>query len=189
MSIVIGIDYSVNCPAVAALDTKTEKVQWHVNYRKIDGNPYPDLGKEVEWTRSTTTDELSRFIELSNWVTNIALCVIPNIIVIEAYSFNAKGNITMLAENTGILKAALHEQFPANPVHVVAPTSMKKFATGSGRADKDGIWAAFIKVFPQYAVWQSLCHPKAKKVGSPVADIADSYFLAQYGRSFFLPAI
>jgi len=186
---VLGIDYSVNCPAVCLIDTTTETPKWFVNYRKIDGNPYPDLGKEVQWTRSTTKDELTRFIDLADWVAKIQDDNAADLIVIEDYGFSASGRMTQLAENMGILKAELRGLCDPVTVHVVAPTSMKKFATGSGRADKDMIWSSFIKVFPQYAVWQSLCHPKAKKVISPAADIADSYFLAQYGRSFFLPAI
>ena len=183
---VLGIDYSVNCPAVCQLNTATDQLQWHVNYRKIDGSSYPDLGEAVKWTRSAQTDEITRFIDLSCWVVDIQQAFGADTIIIEDYSFSAAGRMTQLAENMGILKAALRRECNG-AVHVVAPTSMKKFATGSGRADKDGIWAAFIEIFPQYAVWQSLCHPKAKKVISPTADIADSYFLAQYGRSFYLP--
>ena len=183
MNNVIGIDYSVNCPAICHLTgIPGDRARWFVHYRKIDGNSYPDLGHEFELTRSTTKDEISRFVELANWASGIIRAADPDLIIIEDYGFSASGRMTQLAENTGILKAKLHENFPGLPVQLVAPTAMKKFATTKGNADKKMVWEAFIKVFPDYSNRQTLCHPKAKTVGSPMNDIADSYFLAKYGQ-------
>lgn len=139
----------------------------------------------VFWTRSTTKDEIDRFVELRDWVIRTIgsnVTIVPDKIVIEDYSFGAKGNsLTHLAENMGILKAGLRSAFPVyTQISVLAPTTIKKFATGSGKADKDDMWKAFVSDFPEYKKWQLLCHPKAEKVGSPCADIADSYFLAKY---------
>jgi hypothetical protein len=182
--IVTAIDYSVNCPSICNLNTDTEESFWAVNYRKFDGNDYPNIDPAVKFTRSKTEDSMKRFIELRIWAIDWLLFIIPDIILIEDYSFNAKGNITQLAENTGILKAALQDNFPTVPVHLVAPTKIKKFATSKGTATKDQMWEAFIKLYPTRAEWATKCHPKAKTVGSPCNDIADSFFLAQYGRTF-----
>ena len=180
MKTVVGIDYSYTCPAVCVL---SETPRWFVHYKK-DGKPYPDLPL-VTWSRSATTDEIPRFIELATWVLDIVTVVQPDFVVLEDYAFGAAGRLTQLSENAGTLKVKLYEHYPQLPLHVVAPTTMKKFATGRGIATKDDIWAAFIKRWPDYAEWAKLCHPKSLRVGSPVADIADSYFLADYGQQHY----
>lgn len=185
---ILGIDYSYTCPAVCVLPCKpTGNARWYVNYKK-DGKPYPDL-TNVQWSLSTTETEIPRYLELALWVIEIVKNAQPNLIVLEDYAFGANGRLTQLSENAGTLKVKLYEQFPDIPLRVVAPTTMKKFATGRGIATKDDIWAAFIKQVPHTEPWAKICHPKALRIGSPVADIADSYFLAQYGRTHLLSQI
>lgn len=176
---VLGIDYSVTCPACCLLDDDTKR--WWVNYKK-QGKPYQPL-PNVEWSVSILDEEFPRFIELRDWVNRIVSEVCPELMVLEDYAFGAMGRLTQLSENAGIMKCMLHENYAHIPLKVVAPTTMKKFATGRGIATKDDIWAAFVKQEPDKKGWQKLCHPKALHVGSPIADIADSYFLAQYGRT------
>ena len=180
---VLGIDYSVTCPALCLTDGKTHR--WWVNY-KLSGKPYQEL-PNIIWSPSTTEGEIPRFVELANWVLAVVTATQPTLIVLEDYAFGAMGRLTQLSENAGTLKVKLYEQYGRIPLHVVAPTTMKKFATGRGIATKDDIWAAFIQREPHAESWAKLCHPKAMRIGSPVADIADAYFLAQYGRTHFLP--
>lgn len=180
---VLGIDYSVTCPALCLTDGTTH--QWWVNYR-LSGKPYSEL-PDVVWNASTTEGEVPRYIELSQWVLSVVKSTQPSVIVLEDYAFGAHGRITQLSENAGTLKVMLYKYYKSIPLHVVAPTTMKKFATGRGIATKDDIWAAFIQREPHTEPWAKLCHPKALRIGSPVADIADAYFLAQYGRTHFLP--
>jgi hypothetical protein len=139
----------------------------------------------VEWSHSSAETEVQRYLELAMWVTDIIHQTQPDLIVLEDYAFSANGRITQLSENTGTLKVKLFEHYPQIPLRIVAPTTMKKFATGRGIATKDDIWAAFIKRRPDAASWAVACHPKATRVGSPVADIADAFFLAQYGCIHF----
>lgn len=177
---VIGIDYSYTCPAICVL---TDTPQWFVNYKK-EGKPYPAL-PNVTWHMSSATTDIMRYIELSEWAAEIVSRFHPECVVLEDYAFSANGRITQLSENTGALKVKLYEMFPYLNMRVLAPTTMKKFATGRGIATKDDIWSAFVTKFPEAAVWAKLCHPKASRIGSPVGDIADSYFLAQYGDTHF----
>lgn len=179
---VIGIDYSVTCPAVCWTDGK--QTRWWVNY-KLSGKPYVDL-PTVQWSISREETEVGRFLELARWVCAIVREITPTHIVLEDYAFSAHGRITQLSENAGVLKAKLYEQFPRIPLHVVAPTTMKKFATGKGIATKDDVWAAFIAREPHTTEWAKLCHPRAIKITSPIADIADAYFLAHYGYIHYL---
>lgn len=181
---ILGIDYSYTCPAVCVLTNKLVNTpQWFVNYKKT-GKPYPDL-PNVEWSTSTTETEVSRYIELATWVLDIVRRTNPELIVLEDYAFGANGRLTQLSENAGTLKVKLFEHYPQIPLRIVAPTTMKKFATGRGIATKDDVWAAFIKRRPDAAPWAALCHPKATRIGSPVGDIADAYFLAKYGCFHF----
>lgn len=178
MTHVLGIDYSLSCPALCFLDPDRGP-QWWVHY-KLHGKPYKPIPR-ITWTPSTTVGEIPRYIELAQWVLQIVDQQRPSHIILEDYAFGASGRLTQLSENAGTLKVKLFETFPTIPVHVVAPTSMKKFATGKGNATKDIIWEAFVATFPEGKDWHTHCHPKAKKIGSPAGDIADAYFLAQYG--------
>jgi len=180
---VLGIDYSMSCPALCLTNGTTHR--WWVNYR-LTGKPYGEL-PNITWTPSTTEGDVPRYIELAAWVLAVVTATQPSAIVLEDYAFGAQGRLTQLSENAGTLKVMLHKHHQNIPFHIVAPTTMKKFATGRGIATKDDIWAAFIQREPHAEPWAKLCHPKALRIGSPVADIADAYFLAQYGRTHFLP--
>jgi len=180
---ILGIDYSFTCPAVCAFTQHQPK--WFVHYKK-EGKPYPDL-PNVTWSISSATTEIKRYIELAEWVLDIMRLMSPACVVLEDYAFSANGRITQLSENTGTLKVKLHEHYPNVPVHIVAPSTIKKFATGRGIATKDDVWKAFIAKRPETTDWAKLCHPKAMKIGSPTADIADAYFLANYGHTHFSP--
>ena len=154
-----------------------------MNYR-LSGKPYVEL-PDVVWNASTTEGDVPRYIELAEWAIAVVAVHHPTLIILEDYAFGAHGRITQLSENAGTLKVKLHEKFPHIPLRLVAPTTMKKFATGRGIATKDDIWAAFIKREPLRESWAKQCHPKASKISSPVADIADSYFLAHYGAAHY----
>lgn len=178
---VLGIDYSLNCPALCLVDTESPGIlRWYVNYRK-PGNAYPPI-PEVEWVHSQVSGDIARFIELAEWVCSVVDCVKPDAIAMEDYAFGASGNITKLAENAGLCKVELYKRFPKIPFVLVGPTQMKKYATTKGNAKKELIWECFAKKFPQYDAWPKLCHPKAVSLGSPCADIADSYYIAEYVR-------
>jgi len=178
---VLGIDYSINCAGCCLIEDNT--IRWFVNYRK-DGKDYPVLPNSViEWRHSTIEDHTDRFIELSLWANDIIGEFCPDIVILEDFAFSAKGNITALAENVGIFKADFRRRFPTKKIELVAPTKMKKMATGKGNSNKDAIWESFVKIFPIYSEWPKIIHPKGNKIGSPIADIADSYFLAVYGET------
>ena len=61
----------------------------------------------------------------------------------EGYSFGSTGRVFNIAENTGILKYNLW----AALIHfdVLAPTTVKKFATGSGSASKVDMFNQFVE--------------------------------------------
>jgi Holliday junction resolvasome RuvABC endonuclease subunit len=96
-------------------------------------------------------------------------------IIIEDYSFGSKGRVFNLAENCGVLKYLL---FKHNyRFHLVAPTVIKKFATGKGNATKEKMYDAFIQ--DTDIDLQSILLPNAK-LNSPITDIVDAWYLARY---------
>ncbi|MET7631721.1 hypothetical protein ABZS53_14895 [Streptomyces sp. NPDC005499] len=85
----------------------------------------------------------------------------------EGYAYGAKFKREEMGELGGILKLALATQFPAHVarrIHAVAPPTVKKFVTGSGRADKDKMLLAV------YKRWE---HEASSH------DAADAYVLAR----------
>ena len=98
-------------------------------------------------------------------------------VFIEDYSFGSKGRVFHIAENCGILKHKLWKK--GFNINVVPPTVIKKFATGKGNADKEKMYEAFTLKHGQ--IFATLCGNT--KIGSPISDLVDAYFLAGYGWS------
>lgn len=174
---VIAADYSMTCPALCVFTDDT--LVWHVNHRTR--KTLPPL-PSVTWGTSSAEGEVPRYIELAQWTYRVVADVEPDVFVLEDYAFGGKGRITQLSENVGVLKAMLFAQFPTLRVMTIAPTTIKKYATGNGRAQKEDMWHAFVAQHPDADPWPGLVSPKATSLGSPLADIADAYFLARYGR-------
>jgi Holliday junction resolvasome RuvABC endonuclease subunit len=89
-------------------------------------------------------------------------------VIIEGYSYGSQ-NMHAVAELGGIIRYHLRK-IGQSPVDV-APTSLKKFITGSGAADKDQMLEA------------------VQRAGVPIVDhnMADAYGLAQLGYALQLP--
>jgi len=99
------------------------------------------------------------------------------IIFIEGYSFGSKGQgVFQIAENCGILKYRLLEE--EYGYRTVVPSVVKKGATGKGNADKDMMYEAFCKELPDYNLKKSF---DTEKVGNPLSDIVDSYYIKKVG--------
>ncbi|MGW1261150.1 hypothetical protein ACWD7Y_04215 [Streptomyces drozdowiczii] len=85
-------------------------------------------------------------------------------IAYEGYSYGSKWKREELGELGGIMRLALVQTWPPHLLHTVAPTSVKKYVTGSGRADKDKM------LLSVYMRW---------KFEAPDHDTADAYTLAR----------
>ena len=169
---IVGIDYSLNCPAVCILDHKgflSSKFYYITTKKKYEGNITNNI---KGFLMKPWEDPIERFKLLSDFV----LENLPNnsIIFIEGYSFGSKGRaIFQIAENGGILKYRLTGQ----EYHIIPPANVKKFATGKGNADKEKMYEAFCKdtktdlkkVFD------------TQKIGNPISDIVDSFYIAKLG--------
>ena len=124
-------------------------------------------------------DDLGRFQSLAEWVVQcIGDCKSG---AIEGYAFAANGQITRIAESTGILKFLLHQKDIA--LDAYAPTQIKKFATGKGRGDKSAMANSFTAIHGNGDVplaIEELLHCRLD--ASPCTDIVDAYFVASFNR-------
>jgi len=181
---IIGIDYSLTSPAVCITDDckfNNSHFYYLTNRKKYVGK----MMKNIEgFEHEEYTDNIKRFKNISNFVFHVlGRHISPKIgfrsinkIFIEGYSFGSKGQgLFQIAENCGILKYRLMDSHI--PYETIVPSVVKKGATGKGNADKDKMYEAFCKdtktnlkkVFD------------TEKVGNPISDIVDSFYIAKLG--------
>ena len=94
---------------------------------------------------------------------------------IEGYSMGSKGRIFDIAENTGIFKHSAW-RFGIDVI-TVAPTAIKKFATGKGNANKEKMQDAFIN---ETGVNLKEQLNMTEKQWNPSSDIIDAYYVCKY---------
>ena len=172
----VGIDYSLSSPSICIYEEKggsffedcrffflTDLKKCHVKSNKYDGRPHK------EWK----CDE-ERYWNITNWVLSV---IEPNdTILLEGYSMASTGRVFAIAENAGLLK--FHLWTRKNPVVIFPPTVIKKFASGSGRADKKILEEFFIKETGEDIRALLDLTPKQE---NPISDIIDSYFICKKG--------
>lgn len=178
---VVGIDYSMTCPAVVCMDRDrrefTSTQLMYVNGSKpkqflenITGVQYPNFDCPEHRFHAISEIVLTWIIRQTDG---------DAIVWIEDYAFAAKGKVFHIGENTGLLKHKLWTK--RIPYNVVAPTVVKKFATGKGTADKAAMYRAFVDETGTDIL--ALSGSKMQTPGSPFADLADAYFIAKYGMT------
>jgi Holliday junction resolvasome RuvABC endonuclease subunit len=121
---------------------------------------------------------IRRFSQISDWVYELIEDTIhtEQLVYIEGYSFGSKGQaVFQIAENCGILKYRLQQM--RIEYDTVVPSVVKKGATGKGNADKDLMYESFSKetntdLKKMFDV---------QKIGNPVSDIVDSFYIAKVG--------
>ena len=148
------------------------------NKKKWIGQQSEDI---IGYEHKEWTDPIQRFKNISDFVIDILFQTYNPKIFIEGYSFGSKGQgLFQIAENCGILKYRLQEE--NLPYNTVVPSVVKKGATGKGNADKDMMYEAFVK--------ETKIDLKklfdTEKVGNPISDIVDSYFIQKVGNDNLL---
>jgi Holliday junction resolvasome RuvABC endonuclease subunit len=166
-----GIDYSMNHPAVCLFrDNKWEicyltakkKYQkfWSSGAFIFSGMPYPTYNTEIE-----------RFYKIASWTLN--RIVGAEHVYLEDYAMGAKGATFTIGEHTGILKYLLWEN--KITITTVAPTKVKKFATGKGNAKKDIMYESWMDTVGI----DLLDRLGMQSIISPLTDIVDSYYICK----------
>jgi len=175
---IIGIDYSLTSPAICINSDNNFMFYYLTNKKKYLGNMSKNI---IGFEHQEYDTPIKRFSQISDWVIRKIHTLEYNInnsmkVFIEGYSFGSKGQaVFQIAENCGILKYRLQELNIS--YDTVVPSVVKKGATGKGNADKDMMYESFVK--------ETGINLKkifdTDKVGNPVSDIADSYFIQKVG--------
>lgn len=111
-------------------------------------------------------NDIERYVAQANYLASCLKTFSACAIAWENYSFDSIHRGYSLAECNGIMKAAVYGLF-ALPLLYVAPTTLKRFATGNGHAGKKPIMAQA----------RAECFGLNEKTSS---DICDAFFLAKY---------
>jgi len=171
-----GIDYSMTSPGITVFIDGVITSYFFTTSKKQVGEFFTSGNYNlvgIQYPEWNSPEE--RF----NRVSKIVSELIPkdSSVVIEGYSFGStSSNLFQIAENCGALKQRLFER----EIHftVVPPSAIKKYATGKGTAKKEQMYEAFIAetgVDLQHAFSKK----EGSKIGSPVSDIVDSYFMCK----------
>ena len=173
----VGIDYSLTSPAVCINDG-TLKFYYLTTKKKWVGKQSENI---IGYEHKEWTDPIERFKNISDFVIDILFTnplfepTTPQIFI-EGYSYGSKGQgLFQIAENCGILKFRLQEK--NYDYSIVVPSVVKKGATGKGNADKDMMYEAFLKD-TKIDLKKIL---DTDKVGNPLSDIVDSYYIQKVG--------
>lgn len=178
MITVAGIDLSLTSPSICIFSgtefdfsqchfyflTSTNKLSKFYNERLI--------GSLVEEYNS----QEERYHKISGWALKALAMHHVTQVYIEDYAYAATGRVFHIAENGGVLKYRLW--LSRYDVFSIAPTMIKKFATGKGNAKKEDMQVAFIKE-TNYDVKDVL--GLTDKQWNPSSDIIDSYYICKYG--------
>lgn len=164
-------------PAVTILTADSFTSHFFAQNKKQEGHALPHFYSYSYPSHSNL--DIDRYSRLAEWVCTIAKFTEHDIISIEGYSMGSVGAVFSIAENTAILKNALY----LNNIkyNVVAPTTLKKYATGKGNADKLQMYERFTKETQTDP--RKVYDGEKAKLGSPFTDIADSYWLAHYSKT------
>lgn len=173
--IIAGIDYSLTSPAICVLNGK--KWKWeNLTFHFLTDKPT----KATTFMENIHGERLSewsadeeRYCSIADWAREIVLPCEE--ISLEGYSYGSKGKVFHIAENTGVLKYKLWKD--AKPISIYPPQQVKKFATTKGNATKDLMYEHFVRETKKQIMYSIM--PKAGKVGNPVSDIVDAYYICK----------
>jgi Holliday junction resolvasome RuvABC endonuclease subunit len=178
---IIGFDYSLSCPAMCLAfqpDLANCSVYYLTSTQKYVGTRA--VGFAIGEAHIDYKTPEHRYDAISqHFITTLDRLKIPASanVIIEDYAFAAAGRVFHIAENTGLMKWKLWKR--GHHITVVPPTVIKKHATGKGNAKKEQMYASF--VLKTGLPLATVLGANPGKIGSPVGDIVDAYWIAQYG--------
>jgi|TARA_R110000782_G_scaffold16808_1_gene47699 Holliday junction resolvasome RuvABC endonuclease subunit len=174
----IGIDYSLSCPAMCIETENAEDFHYLTDRKKYEGTFRPNITGTLHKGYLTSSQRYENIADWvittinSYWSRHTVKRIYPTI-NLEDYSFASKGKTFHIAENMGLLK---YKFWKADmPYQLIAPSSIKKFATGKGNANKE----LMVETFKQ-TTGVDLLTELDSGYNSPCSDIADSYFICKF---------
>jgi crossover junction endodeoxyribonuclease RuvC len=122
---IVALDLSLNSTGVATTAHALDDVETWVLKTKLTGM------ERLAWLRLRITE-----IATGPWEE-------ASVVVLEGYSFGSQGRaVFQIGEAGGVVRLALHDL--GIPVVEIAPSALKKYATGSGNAPKDAVLQAAV---------------------------------------------
>lgn len=167
---IIGVDYSILSPAITILNNGITTVCVG-DYENTIVNNYSFIFNKV------ITQETS--IKTYDWMGNVFSYYVNenDNVFLESYAYSRQPcRMMQLAECTGIFKNKIWD------FHTFTPQQIKKFATGKGNAQKIDMIDAF-REQTGIDLFDLLKMKKTKTLKAPITDIADSFWIAQLGKS------
>lgn len=124
---------------------------------------------------SQQDDIFKRAWQVSEEIINIIKQYQPNVLSIEGLAFSMTGNATRDLAGLQFSIVTKIKFILQQEISIIAPPTLKKFATGSGKAKKEDMIAAL----PQN-VYDYFTKEKKIKKTKGLTDVTDAYFLACY---------
>ena len=168
------IDYSMTSPSICI------KVgdNWDIHFLKNKQG----LTREEFWSKPFLFyesflpnnkyfwNDTDKYQYIASWAIDVLDSYDVNDVCLEDYAYAATGRVFHIGENTGILKYKLS----ARDINwdTVAPTEVKKYATGKGNAGKELMLSNFIT---QTGV--DLRDVMGYAGSNPISDIVDSFYI------------
>src|SRR6056300_1186303 len=181
----IGIDFSISSPCVCFWNTKQQHLFENCEFfflhskRSITKINFPN---NIHYSESSESKDNSvRFAENATFLTCEIKKRLDNVkkyvIMLEGYSMGAKGRLFDIGEATGIFKLFLSQE-NIKPL-VIAPTQIKKLATGKGNANKFQMLEKFMEINTSLhnSEWIDVLTTE-KHIQPPLTDLVDSFFIA-----------
>jgi len=182
MPVIAGIDYSLTSPAICVFDTEKGGFSYNNTTMYFRSNLSRfEMFREGNLHGSNHTDfksDMDRYDGISDWAVKILNEHRVVQVYLEGYSFSSTGRVFNIAENTGILKYNMWDALIN--FDVIAPTTVKKFATGSGRATKEDMYNQFC-IDNENVNLKEMLTPRSDKIISPLNDIVDAYYILKCG--------
>lgn len=178
----IGVDLSLTSPGVACLneDGSIKWLRFFAHKPKHEGQIHELIYGE---TYPIYSCESERYDKIGNTILGMIADEIDQgndvKVALEGYSFGSTGSrLFQIAENGGHFKYLCWRS--GVEVQVVAPTTVKKLATGKGNCQKELVYQAFVDKYQLNL--HDIFGLKTAKAVSPISDIADATFMAEWAR-------
>lgn len=172
----------MSCPAVCAWDPAARpefslaacQIDFLTSGAKHDGTWWGPERINGHRLPSSWASQEARFDFISEFV--MGLVQPDDRVTIEGYSYGSKGVVFHIGEFTGLLKHKLHRRYI--PFDVVAPSAVKKLATGKGNANKAAMAEAFARETGVDLRARMGLTPSQE---SPAADAVDAFYVCKSG--------
>jgi len=153
--IVLGIDQSYNSSGIVVLNNDSNVVHCECFKSNKDFNRF------------------GQAYEISLHIANAVDKYKPDLVAIEGLAFGMRGNVTRDLGGLQFVIVSHLQEVKKYDVNIIAPLTVKKFATGSGRAKKNEM----IESLPDNVREKFLSLGVKKTTG--LSDLADAYWIAK----------